>query len=204
MFAQAVNTSEFCPAAEDNEPVTVTIARKVRPGKEVAYEQWAKDISAAARRFCGHQSLSILRPSPATGGKYVFMLHFDTREHERAWEDSAVRAEYLQKLEDDGLVEGETEINLASGFEFWFPMAEVPSAAPPPRWKMVTLVIPTVILLVMLVNYLFHPIYANWPGELRLVVQCIFQVLLMTYVIMPRLISLFRFWLYPQKVGGKD
>ena len=204
MFANTVNASEFSPAVEDNEPVTVTIARKVKPGKETAYEQWARDISAAARLFCGHQSLSILRPSASTGGKYVFMLHFDSREHERAWENSEVRANYLKKLEDEDLVEGETEFNLASGFEFWFPMAEVPSAAPPPRWKMVTIVIPTVILLVMLVNFLFQPIYANWPGELRLVVQCIFQVLLMTYVIMPRLISLFRFWLYPQKATGKN
>ncbi|WP_417318340.1 antibiotic biosynthesis monooxygenase [Emcibacter sp.] len=202
MYADALKTNDFCGEyyrEGENEPVTVTFARKVKAGREAAYEEWARGIFAAARRFCGHQSLSILRPSPSTGGKYVFMLHFDNREHEQAWEKSDVRAEFLKRLEDEDLVEGETEINLASGFEFWFPLAEVPSAAPPPRWKMVTIIIPTVIALVMLANALLAPLNLQWPLELKIAAQCVFQVLLMTYVIMPRIMTLFQPWLYPRE-----
>ncbi|WP_138380204.1 antibiotic biosynthesis monooxygenase [Luteithermobacter gelatinilyticus] len=198
MYAEALKTPEICPE-QDNEPVTVTISRKVKPGREKAYERWAKEVSLAAREFMGHQNLSIFRPSVTTGGRYVFMLHFDSHEHQQAWEQSPVRAAFLQRLRDEDLVEGETEIAKATGFEFWFPYAEVPEAAPPPRWKMVVIMIPTVVALVLLVNTLLAPLAGHWPVEVKIVVQCVFQILLMTYVIMPRLTTLFKGWLYPQK-----
>ena len=35
-------------APEPHEPVTVSIARKVLPGREAAYEEWIKGIATAA------------------------------------------------------------------------------------------------------------------------------------------------------------
>ncbi|WP_321391016.1 antibiotic biosynthesis monooxygenase [Emcibacter sp.] len=180
-------------------PVTVTISRKVKKGKEKEYEEWAHTLIDVAKTFPGHQKLTIIRPSAATKGNYLFVVHFDTMAHQLEWEDSSERAEFLQQLVDRDLVEGETEITKASGFEFWFPLADVPSPSPPPRWKMVLIMIPTIIGLTLLMNYLFGGYMRGWSLEARVIVQIIFQVLLMTYVIMPRLTSLFRPWLYPIK-----
>lgn len=49
-------------------PVTVSIARKVRPGREAEYEQWVSDIVAAAATCPGYLGASVLWPSPRSMG----------------------------------------------------------------------------------------------------------------------------------------
>jgi antibiotic biosynthesis monooxygenase (ABM) superfamily enzyme len=44
-------------------PVTVSVARRVRPGREAQYEAWVRGITAAAARFPGHLGINVLRPS---------------------------------------------------------------------------------------------------------------------------------------------
>lgn len=105
-------------------PVTVTIARRVKPGLEKEYERWIEGITEVAQTFPGHMGVSTLPPSDVTDGDYVIIFRYDTYENLCAWEESEERAEWLKKLE--GLVEGEARIQRVTGLEFLFPLAEVP------------------------------------------------------------------------------
>lgn len=68
--------------------VTVSIARKVKPGAEQEYEDWLHRISDVAMKFPGHQGVHILKPSPTTGGEYVLIVGFSSYVHQKAWEES--------------------------------------------------------------------------------------------------------------------
>lgn len=148
-----------------------------------------------AQTFPGHMGVSTLPPSDVTDGDYVIIFRYDTYENLCAWEESEERAEWLKKLE--GLVEGEARIQRVTGLEFLFPLAEVPAATPPPSpHKMAIVLIAVVFCLVTAINMLFGHWLAQLPLFLRIFVLVTLQVLLMTYVVMPRVTALLKPWLY--------
>ncbi|MCW2309110.1 antibiotic biosynthesis monooxygenase [Rhodobium gokarnense] len=179
---------------EPQEPVTVSVARKVLPGREAAYEEWIKGISAAASSFPGHMGLNVLRPSARTNHEYVLIYRFDTYEHGRAWEESEERAHWLEKLAD--VTAGETTMKKVTGLEFWFDLPAVPAAAKAPQWKMALVLIAVVFVLVYPLQLTVGAWLAGGPFWLRVLVIVVLQVLLMTYVVMPRVTALLKGWLF--------
>lgn len=175
-------------------PITVSIARKVKPGREKDYEAWVSGISAAASRFAGHMSVNVLKPGAATGGDYVIIYRYDSYAHCRAWEDSAERAEWVAKLGD--IVEGEAAVKRVTGLEFWFDLPEVPAAAHPSPHKMALTLIVVVFSIVLPLNLIFGPFLAMLPFWLRTLTVVVVQVLLMTYLVMPRVTRALKPWLY--------
>ncbi|GAB4362585.1 MAG: antibiotic biosynthesis monooxygenase [Oricola sp.] len=175
-------------------PVTVSISRRVKPGREAEYEEWLHGIIAEASGFPGHQGVNILRPSPQTGGRYVLIYRFDDWAHCQDWENSDVRAEWIERL--DGLVEGETHTKRVTGLEFWFDLPEVPAAAHAPRYKMAVVLVIVVFALVFPLQVFLGPLLAAWPAWARSLLIVMIQVLLMTYVVMPRVTRVLKDWLY--------
>ena len=110
---------------QDTGPVTVSISRKVKSGCEAQYEHWISKMVEAASNFPGHQSVNVLRPSPATQGEYVIIYRFDTYADCQRWETSNIRQKYLQEVQDWN--EGETNTRRATGIEFWFDLPRLPN-----------------------------------------------------------------------------
>jgi antibiotic biosynthesis monooxygenase (ABM) superfamily enzyme len=173
-------------------PFTTAIERKVVPGREADYELWLQGITAQALQFPGHMGVNVLRPT-AGGRDYVSIFRFDSYEHSRAWEESPVRRQWLDKLQ--GLVEGEDQIAKGTGLEFWFSLPELPAAHPSPH-KMALVLLVVVFLLVWGLSAFLLPYIAHWPLPLRVFVTVLGQVLLMTYLVMPRVTRLLQGWLY--------
>ena len=178
--------------AQETGPVTISVARRVAPGREGDYEEWLRGITAEALRFPGHMGVNVLRPTKGSND-YVTIFRFDTYEHSRAWEESPVRAAWLDRLE--GIVEGEDQVRKATGLEFWFSLPELPAAHPSPH-KMALVLIVVVFTLLMLINAVLAPLTGDWPAVLRLFVAVCLQVSLMTYLVMPRVTLLLKSWLY--------
>ena len=44
---------------DESGPVTISVARRVVPGRESDYEQWLKGITADALRFPGHMGVNV-------------------------------------------------------------------------------------------------------------------------------------------------
>ncbi|MGC2856261.1 antibiotic biosynthesis monooxygenase [Novispirillum sp. DQ9] len=185
--------SEVFARPGDEGPVTVSLARRPRPGREADYEAWISGVIAAASPFPGHQGASVLRPR-APGGEYVIIYRFDTYAHCRAWEESAQRAEWLAKLDD--MVEGDAAVKRVTGLETWFDLPEVPAAAKPAPHKMALVLIVVVFVIVLLLNLALVPFIAGWPLPLRILTVAVIQVLLMTYVVMPQVTRLLKGWLF--------
>ncbi len=177
-----------------DEPVTVSVLRTVVPGREQDYEAWIRDISAVAARFPGHQGVNVLRPSPATDNKYVVIYRFASYADSRRWEESSDRKTWIAKL--DGLVEGEADYKHVTGLEFWFDLPELPVAATPSPHKMALTLIVVVFCLVYALQMATGPLVEEWPLWARVMLSVLVQVILMTYLIMPRVTRLLKGWLY--------
>jgi len=174
-------------------PVTVTISRRVKPGFEDLYERWITDISAIARTYPGHMGVNVVRPA-GDRKDYVIIFRFDSYVHLEAWENSEERARWVEKIAD--WVEGETTIQRVTGLEFWFTLPEVPVAKPPSPHKMALVVGFIVFCLVLLVSTVAGEWLSTLPLVARAAIVAVFQVTIMTYIIMPRVTRLLRPWLY--------
>jgi antibiotic biosynthesis monooxygenase (ABM) superfamily enzyme len=79
-------------------PVTIFVARRVHPGMEVEFEDWAEELTRAASEFHGFLGAGLLRPGHL-GDDWHVVYRFSTPEALADWESSSVRAKLLAKGE---------------------------------------------------------------------------------------------------------
>ena len=177
-----------------SEPVTIVVRRKVRPGREAAYEAWLKRLTeGAARDFPGYLGADFHRPGP--DGTYRSVFRFDSLANLEAFERSDFRATML--AEGAELFAADAAWERMTGLEFWFdppPGTKVPQPSP---HRMALVLIAVVFCLVLILNLALGPFMAGWPLPLRVLVTVTIQVTLMTYVIMPHLTPLIARFIYP-------
>ena len=122
---------------------------------------------------------------------YDAVFAFDTPEHMQAWQTSSVRTERLQAIAPHTL--SSTRLREVSGLGHWFTPPTGAVHQSPPRWKVAVVtwlgIFPTVYVLLLTVS----PLLANWPLLPRVMVITMLVVLLMTWVVAPRLTT----WLKP-------
>lgn len=178
-----------------SEPVTITVRRKVKPGREAAYEAWLKRLTeGVARDFPGYLGAEFHRPGP--DGTYRSVFRFDSLTHLEAFERSDFRATMLAEVAE--LFAADAAWERMTGLEFWFdppPGTKVPQPSP---HRMALVLIGVVFALVLALNLILGPFMAGWPLALRLLLTVTIQVGLMTYVIMPRLTPLIARFIYPK------
>ena len=52
-------------------PITITVSRTVKPGREADYESWIKEVIKVAATFPGYLGGNVLKPAREPGGEYV-------------------------------------------------------------------------------------------------------------------------------------
>jgi uncharacterized protein len=161
-----------------------------------------KDVS----RQEGSMGIDIIRPTPNTNSKskfeYVVIFRINSYDNLAKWEKSSIRNEWLQKGRK--LVEANPDVQKMTGLEFWFtPYFKDESSPmiplqPPPRYKMVIVIIPVISILLLTLVPQIHILteMLSIPFPVRLVIALTITVLLMTYVIMPLLTKLLKPWLF--------
>ena len=120
-------------SASPAEPVTVTVARVVRPDQREAFERWADDVLQVAAGFPGNLGASLLHPGPDSS-EYHLVYRFEDDESLAAWERSSERRSALSHVEK--MVDDE-RYQRVSGLESFFTR----SPEPGPRWRMTVLTI---------------------------------------------------------------
>jgi len=176
-------------------PVTTTVTRLVKPGHELAYEEFLAGINGAAKAFPGYLGEEVFRPAGGAGGEYRIIYRFDSPAHLRAWLDSGERAAWLGRAEPH--VAGPMRTEFLTGLESWFTLPTQPGGLPPPPYKMAILTWATIFPLITLVVVASAPLIGGLPLVPRLAVTTLVTVSLMTWVVMPRVTWLLRRWLYP-------
>ncbi|MFT3840724.1 MAG: antibiotic biosynthesis monooxygenase [Myxococcaceae bacterium] len=181
--------------ASVDESVTVVTTRRVKPGCEAAFEEWLEGIGQVAAQFPGLLGRRITRPAEHDRPEYVIVFKFDSYPHLRAYTESPQRLQWLKKVEP--LVLEPFKETYLSGLETWFTLPAQPSLAPPPRYKMAAVTGLVVYPLSMGLSALMKPWLAGWPPPLASLCVTVAMIGLMTWVLMPRVTRLFKFWLYP-------
>jgi len=175
-------------------PVTVSIARKIKPGFEKQYEIWEKDVIREAAKFPGYMGTSFLRPNTATNNKYIIIYRYDSYQNAINWEKSDVRKKWLEHIEP--MLIGEAEKQKMTGLEVWFDLPEIETDKPAPRYKMALVLTVVLYFLSVSLNLVFRPVLELVSLPVNILIILVINVLLMTYVIMPKLTYLLRNWLY--------
>jgi antibiotic biosynthesis monooxygenase (ABM) superfamily enzyme len=173
------------------QPVTVTVARRVEPGRVAEFEEWAQRLTAAAGRWPGFLGAGLLRPGHV-GEDWHVVYRFDTPAHLAAWEASPARAALLAS--GDHLMRT-VGVQRVSGLETWF---ELPgrTAPAPPRWKMFLTAMAATYALQVLVNLTLHPLTAGWLLAVRLALYVTLVTAAMTWLVMPVMARMLARWLY--------
>ncbi|WP_138758335.1 antibiotic biosynthesis monooxygenase [Modestobacter altitudinis] len=172
------------------EPVTVTVARVVRPEQQDAFERWAAEIQELLAGFPGNLGSSLLRPGRGSD-EFHLVFRFTDDEALSAWERSPERAEALARVHQ--LVE-DSRTARAVGLETFF---AVP-AKPGPAWRSWLLTVAVVLAMTTTFQLVAVPFVGGWPWGLRLVVSAVFVVSALR-VLMPRLSR----WLGPWLQGSR-
>jgi uncharacterized protein len=177
------------------EPVTVTIARRVAPGREADFENFSAALTRAAAAYPGFLGAGMLRPGHV-GEPWHVIFRFDSVAHLRTWEESPERAELLAVGQE--LVDA-THVHRVTGLETWFALP-ARTAPAPPRWKMFAVSVVGIFGLQLLLNLAVARFAL--PLILRVALIAIAVTALMTWLVMPRAARLLQDWLYapPRRV----
>lgn len=173
--------------------VTVVISQIVKPGREIAYEAWLKEITSVSRTYAGHLGTNVIRPQPGVQPEYVIIFRFDSYENLKVWMTSGDWEYWLTQAQH--LVQSEPDVQQISGLEAWFSLPGKPLKTPP-RYKTALLTWAVVYVLINLLNRLLVPLFATLPPLIISLIISAVMVVLLTYVVMPRVTRLFSSWLY--------
>lgn len=178
----------------DDAPVTVTIRRLVRPGREAAFEESLRAFIPQALKFPGHLGVQVLRPMPGSVREWIVVIKFQSRPHYDAFRTSAEYTGWCSQLLD--LLEAEPVYEEQSGLESWFALPHAVSQPVLPRWKMAAVTWIGVNVAVIGLVSLLGPWMEAWPMIAQSLLINTLVVALLTWAIMPLLTRLFRPWLY--------
>jgi antibiotic biosynthesis monooxygenase (ABM) superfamily enzyme len=127
--------------------ITVLVARRVVPGKEIEFEKWASELTRAASSFDGFLGAGLLQPGHV-GELWHVVYRFASADELARWEESKTRLDLLAHGEEVMSTSHERRI---TGLETWF---EVPgrTAPAPPRWKMFVVTSVVIFVLQLMLN----------------------------------------------------
>ena len=162
------------------DPVTVTVARTVKPGHEADYDDWTKDVIATLSRFHGCLGAGVLHPGP-DGGDHQFVFRFVDGIHLREWERSPQRAALMAKA--NRFVTSE-RVTRTVGVENFF---ELPGRAEPKRslWHRIVTDVAWVYPVAIASSLIVAPRIAELPTEVRVVISSLLITVVMRLAVGP-------------------
>jgi uncharacterized protein len=180
----------------EEQPVTVDVMQRVKPGCEADFEQVLTDLIQAAEAFAGHLGVTVFRPSDRKNPEYRIVFKFDRLSHLRQWEYSPIRRRLLERAKRLTVDSG--QFTILTGLETWFTLPAQGAIVPPPRYKMLLVSLIAIIPLSNLLNLLLQNPLQSLPPLFRSLILTTVMLSITTYVVMPRMTRLFSGWLYPK------
>ncbi|MEI5523093.1 antibiotic biosynthesis monooxygenase [Streptomyces brasiliscabiei] len=178
-------------------PVTVTLAYHVVPGREADFHSWGWAVLRTSARQPGFLGGGVLVDGEA---EWHVVYRFDSEDSARTWENSVVWAQWSARV--DGLAQ-ETGRRSIAGSRAWFDSqaARAPTPAappgPPPKWKLWLVNMSAVFPPVLLFNLAILPYLNDLNPLFRTLLLCLSVTAIVTWILMPRLQRFLKKWLYP-------
>lgn len=183
----------FMAAAE---PITVSITRRVDPGRTKEVAAWARAGQDLLSDSPGYLGSGWIRPDPDSP-EWHMLFRFADAESLAVWQRSRERAWWVASAL--GMVEHSPE-ERRTGIEGWFDtpssvevIASTPSA--PARWKQMVSIFIVFFPLSLIANWSLAPLTHDWPLILRVLLTVVLVSPVMTYLAMPLVTRALRPWL---------
>lgn len=192
--------NRLCPvsvfSAVSRNPVTVTVAYQVVPGREADFHSWGWSALRACAQAPGFLGGGVLVDSEA---EWHVVYRFDSDGSYRTWDNSVAGVQWAARAEGLALETGRRTVH---GSKVWFETQGAqpapPSAPrPPPKWKLWFVNMSAVFPPVLLFNILIIPYLGSLNPFLRTLLLCLAVTATVTWILMPRLQRFFKRWLYP-------
>ena len=175
------------------EPVTTIFTRIVKSNRIQDFEAWLRGINEVVRQFDGYLGMDVIRPGDH---EYVIILRFEDYDDLKGWQASRYRSEWVEKSND--MTIGDPHLQEAHGLESWFTLPGRQTAVlPPAKYKMAVLTVVAIYPLILLVGTAVTLLPEELPQLLATLITVIVVGTCMTYIVMPWIPRLFRFWLFP-------
>ncbi len=197
-----MNTIAAEKSSTANDPVTVVVTRRVKPGHEQQYADWLQRLTTEARSLPGYLGTDIMQPHAGSPSEYTSVFRFDSVHNLRAFEASPMRARYLAEVIPH--VEADATWRELTGLEFWFTPPPGTVVPQPSRARMAVVMVCVVFGLVLSLGQVVNAVLGSWPFALRLLLTIIIEVLIMTYWLMPRLTRWLAPWIYPNRAASSS
>ncbi len=190
--------------AGDNESVTITVKRRIKPGQVEAFKSAIDEVTEAVRSFPGFLEMGVLRPietADGNDGEWGIILHFDSEANLKNWENSPARKRWITLA--DSFSTGAPKVERVNGLEAWFGLPNRKTAAAPPKWKTAIVSAVAIYPITMVMPGFLAPVVGGLPSWLSNLVNTAVMMPLMTWGVMPLVTWLFKWWLYPHE-SNKD
>lgn len=174
----SVDTAQLPRVA--GEPVTITVARTVRPGWESEFLRWQSEVVAAVMEAPGCLGATVLHPGSA-GGSYQTVFRFQDGVFLRAWERSAERVALMERGAPYVLAE---RLTRTVGVESFF---DLPTNVEPkrPLWRRVLGDVLWIYPLSIVMAVVATPLLARLPLVPRVFVSSVMFAMIVRLAIAP-------------------
>jgi hypothetical protein len=169
----------------------VLIQRRARPGCEAAFAAALQDFITQSQDFPGMRGVFLVQPT-AGGRDWGILRRFASPADRDAFYAAPLFRDWDRRVAP--LCEGSGSITTVAGLEAWF---GTPGrlVRPPPRWKMAVATLVAVYPLGLLLPPFLRFLTPEWPHPLRALLQSVFIVSALAWVLMPLVTGLLRRWL---------
>jgi len=187
-------------------PIVVTELYEVAPGHEADFYSWGTAlIEVIAQGGSGYLGGDVRDPE-WKDGEWQIVHRWADRELAREWNESATRARWLTAAASFARARPARERPPRAPATAT-PAEPAPAAAspggPPPKWKMAVVTLAAVFPPVLFFNVTLIPRLRDVSVVLRTLVLCIGVTAVVTWIMMPRLMRLFKGWLNPAPAPGR-
>jgi antibiotic biosynthesis monooxygenase (ABM) superfamily enzyme len=176
-----------------NQSITTVVRHFIKADKENEFKKWTKGINEKAQQFDGFEGLQLISP-PAKNLEYIILFKFTSVSALKQWMDSKERKQEISKLK--AFSEKEMVIGQVEGIDFWFETAIKKTTGAPPKWKMATLTWVAVFPGVVFLSLFYHWLFPDFNSIITTFLVTLTLVPLLTWLLMPNLVKLFKTWLF--------
>src|SRR5882672_4714218 len=165
------------------EPITVSITRTAKPGREADFERALHDFVQRSFALPGQLGVHIMRPAPGSDSReYGIIRKFTNRDALMEFRTSPEYLAWNQIALD--LTEGAGRTEELTGLESWFTLPGAPLRALP-KWKMAMATFLGVFPVATILNLTLGPALRSWNFLLSNAVFNACVVALLTWIVMP-------------------
>lgn len=172
--------------------VATAIVTHIKPGLEAEYRQWVGEIHTAQTYAPGFRGTFLQAGKPGTRAPWTTLVRFDSTETLDSWLNSQERTTLLDKAKH--MLRSDLVL-MTSAFPGWFPLDQA-TGSPPKLWKTAMLVL-LVLYPQLIIRSVLPPMFPHLPSVVSLFFSLMISVGLISLVLMPIAVKIFKFWLYP-------